>query len=64
MEDNRTAAERTLQRRFERNRLEEQLWSMAYEHVWPVIRRSLKQAVEDGLRCQGSDTRENVARRA
>ena len=64
MEDNRTAAERTLQRRFERNRLEEQLWSMAYEQVWPVIRRSLKQSVEEGLRCQGSGTRENVARRA
>ncbi len=64
MEENRTAAERTLQRRFEMNRLEEQLWSMAYEHVWPVIRRSLKQSVEEGLRCQGSGTRENIARRA
>ena len=64
MEDNRTAAERTLQRRFERNRLEEQLWSMAYEHVWPVIRRSMKQAVEEGLSCRGSGARDNVARRA
>jgi hypothetical protein len=64
MEDNRKASERTLRRRFEGNRLEEQLWSMAYEQIWPVIRRSLKRRVEQRLRCQGASTRENVARRA
>jgi hypothetical protein len=64
MEGNRQTPERTLQRRFEGYRLEEQLWSTAYEQIWPVIRRSLKQSVEQRLRCQGSDSRENLARRA
>jgi len=64
MEDNRRAPERTFQRRFETNRLEEQLWSMAYEQIWPVLRRSLKQVVEQRLACGESGARENVARRA
>jgi hypothetical protein len=30
---------RILQRGYEWNRLEEQLWTVAYEQIWPVIRR-------------------------
>lgn len=33
--------ERTLERRYEVDRLEEQVWSLAYEQVCPVIRRAL-----------------------
>ena len=64
MEDSLRKPDRTLQRRFEGSRLEEQFWSMAYEEIWPVIRRSLKRSVEQRPPCQGSDTRENLARRA
>ncbi len=33
---------RTLARRFESNRLEEQVWALAYEQVWPLLRKALK----------------------
>jgi hypothetical protein len=28
-----------VQRCYERHRMEEQLWSLAYQQVWPVIRK-------------------------
>jgi hypothetical protein len=49
MEDRRRR-QRTLQRRFEGNRLEDQLWTMAYEEICPVIRRSTKREHEGSQR--------------
>ena len=28
-------------RKFESNRLEEAVWAMAYEEVWPIVRRAV-----------------------
>jgi hypothetical protein len=64
MEGNRTTAARTLTRRFESNRLEERLWSLAYEHIWPVVRRSWKRSVQERVCQSGSDAKPEVARRA
>jgi hypothetical protein len=47
MEGNHKGRDRALQRRFECHRLEEHLWSMAYEQIRPVIRRSLKGRSKD-----------------
>ena len=65
MEDNRNVAERTLRRRFEAHRLEDQLWALAYEYVWPEIRRSLPPA-HLAQRPQGPqvETIHTIARRA
>jgi hypothetical protein len=63
MEDNRKG-QRTLQRLFESNRLEEQLWAMAYEELWPVIRRSGKKSNESRPRGRAARTEVPVARRA
>jgi hypothetical protein len=41
MEDNHHVPERSVQRRFEAHRLEDQLWALAYKQVWPLLRRSL-----------------------
>lgn len=63
MEDNRKAR-RSLRRQFECNRLEEELWAAAFEHVWPLVRRSLKQPVGLPPRRQRAGTANYVARRA
>lgn len=42
MEGRRNSGLRTVTRRYEPHRLEEQVWAMAYEHIWPVFRRVLK----------------------
>lgn len=31
----------SVRRQFEGNRLEELVWAMAYEEVWPIVRRVL-----------------------
>jgi hypothetical protein len=36
--------ERAVQHCFEPNRLQEQLWALAYEHIWPVLRKPLKRS--------------------
>jgi len=41
MEDNRKSDERRLRRCYQCNRLEEELWAMAYGEVWPLIRKTL-----------------------
>jgi hypothetical protein len=41
MEDNRKSDERRLRRCYQCNRLEEELWAMAYGEVWPLIRKAL-----------------------
>ena len=42
MADDRKAQDRPVQRSYECHRLEEQLWSLAYEQVLPVIHRKPK----------------------
>ena len=37
MEGKRRARERQVTRSFECNRLQDELWNMAYEHVWPLF---------------------------
>jgi hypothetical protein len=39
MADDRKTRDRPVQRSFECHRLQEQLWSMAYQRLLPVIRR-------------------------
>lgn len=34
--------ESCMRRQFEWNRLEEAVWAMAYEEVWPIVRRALQ----------------------
>lgn len=41
MEDNRNSGERRLRRCYQCNRLEDELWAMAYGEVWPLICRAL-----------------------
>lgn len=41
MEDNQKARECKLKRCYECNRLQDELWNMAYEQVWPSVRRAL-----------------------
>jgi hypothetical protein len=41
MEDDRKSGERRLRRCYQCNRLEDELWAMAYGEVWPLIRRAL-----------------------
>jgi hypothetical protein len=64
MEDKGNAPERTLQRGFECSRLEEQLWAMAYEEIWPVIRRSLKRSAGSDQETQEPRSETYIARRA
>lgn len=62
MEGKRQDAARRLGRLFEKNRLEEQLWTRAYQELWPIIRRSLKRASGEEQNCQEVDR--YIARRA
>ncbi len=41
MEGDREPRECRLKRCYQCNRVEEQLWSMAYEQLWPLLRRRL-----------------------
>ncbi len=43
MEGERGTGERKLMQCYQCNRLEDQLWAMAYEQIWPVVRRRLAQ---------------------
>ena len=66
MEDVLKSRNRTLDRCYQCCRFEEELWSMAYECVWPVIRKALPECqteqdlVEDTERALAT----NLARRA
>jgi hypothetical protein len=64
MEGNRKAPVRALQRAFECNRLEEQLWATAYEQVWPLLHRSLKRSDRQPQPCHVGQAKNYVARRA
>ena len=41
MEDTQESRERRLQRCYQCNRFEEELWALAYGEVWPLIRKAL-----------------------
>ena len=59
-----TQPERNLQRHFECSRLEDQLWAMAYEQIWPVVRKSLKRSAGPGRQVQEPSSDAYIARRA
>jgi hypothetical protein len=40
MEGNQKKRDLPVRRGFEGNRLEEEIWAVAYEEVWPVVRRA------------------------
>jgi hypothetical protein len=63
MEDGRRR-QRVLQRRFECNRLEEQLWTRAYDEVCPVIRQSTRRGQERPQRRPRTDGKAAAAMRA
>ena len=42
MEGKRRAPQRVLSRACEANRLEEQVWILAYEQIWPLVRQAVK----------------------
>ena len=66
MEDGPKPRERQLSRSYHCSRFEEQLWSMAYECVWPAIRRTLTEyrAEQHLQEDQETALATNVARRA
>ena len=41
MDGNQCVKGRRLSRRCERSRLEEEVWALAYQQVWPLLRRGL-----------------------
>lgn len=43
MDGKRNSRDRSVSRRCETNRLEDELWTLAYEHVWPLVRKVLNQ---------------------
>ena len=66
MADDRNSQDRPVKRSFESHRLEEQLWSLAYQYVVPVIRRKLPTsgAHSQHRRYQTSPANAKKARRA
>jgi hypothetical protein len=66
MADDRKTPDRPVQRCFEGHRLEEQLWSLAYQQLWPVIRRkrTADAAKSKQRHGQNSGATPNQARRA
>jgi hypothetical protein len=44
----RVSTERRLDRRFEAERVEEEIWAKIYDSIWPLVRRS--RSVESGPR--------------
>jgi hypothetical protein len=66
MGDERKAQDRALQRSYESHRLEEQLWSLAYQEVWRTIRKRPKanDAKTKRRRCERSRLIPELARRA
>jgi hypothetical protein len=66
MGDERKAQDRALQRSYEGHRLEEQLWSLAYQEVWRTIRKRAKANDAKTKRRPGERSRliPEIARRA
>ena len=46
MEGNPKPKERPLARSYETHRLEERLWTAAYEQIWPIVRAKIRPQVE------------------
>ena len=42
MDGKRKCVRRRLRRACEPNRLEEQVWTLAYEQIWPLVRKVLR----------------------
>jgi hypothetical protein len=55
-----------LKRGYEGNRLEEEIWALAYEQVWPLIRRERRQRrpISQAEVYEPSPSSTSVARRA
>jgi len=66
MEGKAKARDRRLKRCYQCNRLEDQLWAMAYEHVWPVVRRAWaqKQREQNPFGREETTSASSLARRA
>ncbi len=64
MADIHKSPKRSVQRGYERNRLEDQFWTMAYEEIWPVVRRSLLGRLAKHRGHVRTDARSQIARRA
>jgi len=66
MEGKRASGQRTLTRCYRGSRLEDQLWTTAYEQIWPMVRRALVRRSADEARslADRADTATRVARRA
>jgi hypothetical protein len=66
MEGKAGAKDRPLMRCYQCNRLEDELWAMAYEHIWPVVRRiSFEVEPEQGrLDREETTSASSLARRA
>ena len=43
MDGKRNSKDRSVRRTCEMNRLEDELWALAYEQVWPLFRKVLNQ---------------------
>lgn len=63
MEGSLPARECQLKRRYECNRLEEEVWKQAYEQLWPLVRRQL-QRVQDGETQPSKDSSRILAKGA
>ena len=57
---------RRVRRCFEMHRLEEELWALAYEHLWPQLRRAVPKdrGVTEGSSRTPIQKTTNIARRA
>jgi hypothetical protein len=64
MEGKRKAGHRSLRRCYQGSRLEDQLWAMAYEHVWPLVCRAAMEGRPGKKPLGRDDTAEPLARRA
>ena len=62
MERKRIVKVRSLGRRHEVNRLEEQIWTLVYEQIWPVV-RTARQGQQPALgECLDTDANRLVRR--
>jgi hypothetical protein len=66
MEGKAESTDRRLKRCYQCNRLEDQLWATAYEHVWPLVRRAWAEKQKDHNPFGGEDATwaSSLARRA
>jgi hypothetical protein len=60
----RRSSKLAVQRGWEPSRLEEQLWTAAYEQVWPTLRQRLNEPTTKRRECRRTKTIKLKARRA